>query len=76
MNHFIFKSRTGLIKNESTNLGNLMELFLKEQRHQRSDLHDIKIMVNKLLIDKHLEMQVDKYFDDEINNIGQHPKDK
>ncbi len=68
MNNFIFKSSKGLIKNSSTNLDNILDiqkqvlLFLKEQRCQRSDLHDIKIMINKLLIDKHLQMQVDEYF--------------
>ncbi len=34
-----------------------------EQRHQRQDLADIKLMLNKLLINKHLEHQVDEYFD-------------
>ncbi len=34
-----------------------------EQRHQRQDLADIKLMLNKLLINKHLEQQADEYFD-------------
>ncbi len=34
-----------------------------EQRHQRQDLKDIKLMLNKLLIDKHLQTQVDNYFE-------------
>ncbi len=62
MNHFIFKSANRLIKNESPNLGHLIDIVLTEQRHQRSDLHDIKIMINKLLLDKHLQMQVDEFF--------------
>ncbi len=62
MNNFIFKSSKGLIKNSSINLDTRMDLVLKEQRHQRSDLQDIKLMINKLLIDKHLQMQVDEYF--------------
>ncbi len=66
MNNFIFKSANRLIKNESLNLGNLMEvqfgLIKAEQRHARSDLQDIKLMINKLLIDKHLQVQVDEYF--------------
>ncbi len=65
MNNFIFKSRTGLTKNSSIDLGILdrqLEFVLKEQRHQRTDLQDIKRMLNKLLIDKHLQMQVDEYF--------------
>ncbi len=68
MNNFIFKSRTGLTKNSSINLGILdrsLQFILKEQRHQRTDLQDIKRMLNKLLIDKHLQMQVDEYFTDD-----------
>ncbi len=34
-----------------------------ELRHQRQDNIDLKLMLNKLLIDKHLQMQVDTYFD-------------
>ncbi len=63
MNHFIFKSPKRLIKNESLNLDNRLDFVLKEQRHQRSDLQDIKRMLNKLLIDKHLQQQVDEYFE-------------
>ncbi len=65
MNNFIFKSRTGLTKNSSINLGILdrsLQFILKEQRHQRTDLQDIKRMLNKLLIEKHLQSQVDDYF--------------
>jgi len=66
MNNFIFKSANRLVKNSSIHdLARLMEIHLGEQRHQRSDLHDIKLMINKLLIDKHLQNQVDKYFEDE-----------
>ncbi len=66
MNNFIFKSRTGLTKNSSINTGILdrsLQFILKEQRHQRTDLQDIKRMLNKLLIEKHLQQQVDEYFD-------------
>ncbi len=65
MNNFIFKSRTGLTKNSSINIGILdrsLQFILAEQRHQRTDLQDIKRMLNKLLIDKHLQTQVDEYF--------------
>ncbi len=64
MNSFIFKSSKGLIKNSSINLDTRMDLLLREQRHQRSDLHDIKGMLNRLLVDKHLQMQVDEYFNE------------
>ncbi len=68
MNNFLFKSDNRLIKNSSVDLDSLMKkmmLALAEQRHQRSDLQDIKRMINRLLIDEHLQQQVDKYFDDE-----------
>ncbi len=34
-----------------------------EQRAQRQDLSDIKRMLNKLIIEKHLQMEVDDYFE-------------
>ncbi len=71
MNNFIFKSANRLIKNESANLANLIEILLREQRHQRSDLQDIKLMINKLLIDKHLQMQVDEYFQENPEDTPQ-----
>ncbi len=74
MSNFIFKSANRLIKNESVNLVDLMNelsiqfnLVKAEQRHSRSDLQDIKLMINKLLVDKHLQMQVDEYFTEDNN---------
>ncbi len=64
MNNFIFKSPKRLIKNSSLNIENSLKMLLKEQRCQRSDLKDVKLMLNKLLIDKHLQQQVDEYFED------------
>ncbi len=67
MTSFIFKSPRGLIKNSSINLDLLyrqLGMLLKEQRLQRSDLKDIKLMINKVLIDKHLQEQVDDYFEE------------
>ncbi len=67
MNNFIFKSPRRLIKNSSVNFADLMDRklqqLLSEQRHQRSDLQDIKLMLNKLLIEKHLQMQVDDFYE-------------
>ncbi len=66
MNNFIFKSPKRLIKNSPIDpvaLNRDILQVLREQRHQRQDLVDIKLMLNKLLIDKHLQMQVDEYFD-------------
>ncbi len=65
MNNFIFKSPRRLIKNDSINLGildNRLELIQAELRHQRSDLRDVSRKIDRLLIDKHLQMQVDEYF--------------
>ncbi len=67
MNNFIFKSANRLIKNSSISLGELytqVQLLLLEQRHQRSDLQDINKKLDRLLVDKHLQMQVDEYFED------------
>ncbi len=65
MTNFIFKSANRLIKNSPLTEGYLMtklESIQKELRHQRQDNKDIKLMLNKLLVDKHLQMQVDEYF--------------
>ncbi len=65
MNNLFFKSSTGLTKNSSITLGDVarsLEFVLKEQRNQRTDLQDIKRMINRLLVDKHLQQQVDEYF--------------
>jgi len=64
MNNLFFKSANRLIKNSSMDLDTRMNLVLREQRHQRSNLQDIKLMINKLLVDKHLQMQVDEYFEE------------
>ncbi len=75
MNNFIFKSSKGLIKNSSESLGNRLDMILAEQRHQRSDLQDVLKMIQKLLIDKHLQMQVDEYFQDNPQNIPEEKQD-
>ncbi len=64
MNNFIFKSSKRLIKNSPITIDTRLNLILTELRHQRQDNVDIKLMINKLLIDKHLQMQVDEYFED------------
>ncbi len=72
MTNFIFKSASRLIKNSPITyeaLERQLYLILKKQRHQRSDLHEISLKLEKLLIDKHLQMQVDRYFDDDNQNI-------
>ncbi len=66
--NLIFKSPRRLVKNSPLTEGYLMtklETIQKELRHARQDNIDIKLMINKLLVDKHLQMQVDKYFDED-----------
>ncbi len=79
MTNFIFKSANRLIKNSPLTEGYIMtklENIQKELRHQRQDNKDIKLMLNKLLVDEHLQMQVDKYFDDPPDKENpQHPED-
>ncbi len=68
MTNFIFKSANRLIKNSPLTEGTIMtklQLIQLEQRHQRQDLKDIKLMLDKLLVEKHLQMQVDEFYEDE-----------
>ncbi len=68
MTNFIFKSANRLIKNSPLTEGYIMtklESIQKELRHQRCDLKDINLKLQKIMIDKHLQMQVDKYFTDD-----------
>ncbi len=76
MNNFIFKSANRLIKNSSLDLDKglnemyrNLQLLLQEQRHQRSDLKTITGMIDRLLIDKHLQMQVDEYFTENSSEL-------
>ncbi len=74
MTNFIFKSPRRLIKNESLTHDNLMtiigqlKLLLTEQRLQRSDLKTVNDKLDRLMIDKHLQMQVDEYFDHDLED--------
>ncbi len=64
MTNFIFKSSKRLIKNspiQDAVLGQL-KVVQTQNRLLRQDMVDLKLMINKLLIDKHLQMQVDEYF--------------
>ncbi len=65
MTNFIFKSANRLIKNSPLTEGYLLiklEAIQSELRHQRQDHRDMSLKLEKLLIDKHLQMQVDNYF--------------
>ncbi len=67
MNNLFSKSANRLLEKSSINLETLdrrLEFIQTEMRHQRSDLRDISRKIERLLIDKHLQMQVDEYFTD------------
>ncbi len=78
MNNFIFKSANRLIKNSPITLDTLDRRLIRiqvELRHQRQDNVDIKLMINKLLVDKHLQMQVDEYFEHGSSPTSDEPND-
>ncbi len=60
MTNFIFKSQ-GLIKN----VVNKLEIIQSELRHSRSDHQQMLFLLNKLLVNKALQKQVDQYFEDD-----------
>ncbi len=73
MTNFIFKSANRLIKNSPLTEQYIMtklESIQKELRHQRCDLKDISLKLQRLMIDKHLQMQVDEYFTEEEKPDG------
>ncbi len=66
MTNFIFKSANRLTKNSpisNANLNERLKMVQSELRHQRQDNIDIMRMLNKLLIDKHNQMEVDDFFE-------------
>ncbi len=68
MTNFIFKSANRLIKNSPINNANLMDKLLVMQqqlRLLRSDLASVNGKLDRLLIDKHLQFQVDDFYDKE-----------
>ncbi len=72
MTNFIFKSANRLIKNSpitTEGLDRHLNHIQIEQRHQRQDLSDIKRMLNRLIIDRHLQTQVDEYFGDDAKHF-------
>ncbi len=67
MNNLFFKSDNRLIKNSSITLEHVMHqvaVMQKQLRLLREDHIDINKKLERLLIDKHLQMQVDEYFED------------
>ncbi len=72
MTNFIFKSANRLTKNSPINNANLYDKLLVMQsqlRLLRSDLVSVNGKLDRLLVDKHLQEQVDSYFK-ESNDIS------
>ncbi len=68
MNNFIFKSANRLIKNSPITLATMMDKLLVMQsqlRLLRQDNVNINDKLQRIMIDKHLQQQVDSYFEDE-----------
>ncbi len=67
MTNFIFKSASRLTKNSPITseliLMNKLSQIQSELRHQRQDNVDIKLMLNRLLIEKQLQLQVDDFYE-------------
>ncbi len=71
MNNLFSKSSKGLLEKSSISLELLdrrLEFIQTELRHARSDHKEMSLKLDKLLIDKHLQMQVDEYFDQDSNS--------
>ncbi len=60
MSNFIFKSQWTFKK-----ISNQLEIILSELRHQRQDNVTILYKLDRLLVDKRLQKQVDQYFEDD-----------
>jgi len=79
MTNFIFKSANRLIKNSPLTEGYILtklESIQLELRHQRQDHKDISLKLERLLVDKHLQMQVDQYFNKDIDETRQGPDEE
>ncbi len=59
MTNFIFKSQ-GTFKK----ISNKLEIIQTELKHQRMDNQQILFLLNKLLVAKALQKQVNEYFDE------------
>ncbi len=71
MTNFIFKSPRRLEKNSPINNANLLDKLLVMQqqlRLLRSDLASVNGKLDRLLVDKHLQFQVDDYFQKQGEN--------
>ncbi len=73
MTNFIFKSANRLIKNSPITNANLMDKLIVMQlqlRLLRSDLVSVNGKLDKILVDKHLQFQVDDYFEKQGEQSG------
>ncbi len=66
MKNFIFKSEADFHKI----VFNKLDMLLAEQRKQRMDLTTIIRLVTSIRIDKNLQTTVDKYFDEDIEEMS------
>ncbi len=62
MTNFIFKSQWTFKK-----ISNQLDMIQNELRSQRQDNVQILYLLNKLLVNKNLQKQVDDYFEDETS---------
>ncbi len=73
MNNLFSKSANRLLEKSSNTpemlLMNQLKVVQTQNRLLRQDMVDIKLMINKLLVDKHLQMQVDNYFDKDEEHL-------
>ncbi len=69
MTNFIFKSQ-GTYKKLCLKL----DIMQSELRAQRQDNIQILFLLNKLLVNKNLQTQVDSYFDDSNEDQSQEPE--
>ncbi len=76
MTHFIFKSSKRLIKNEPilSTILNQLKIVQSQNRFLRQDLVDVNGKLDRILVDKHLQMQVDEYFDKDNEQL--HPEEQ
>ncbi len=69
INSFLVRQRTNkkIVQQDLDSLNFLgkLDMLLKEQRCQRYDLKILSEKLDKLLVDKHLQKQVDTYFDED-----------
>ncbi len=73
MTNFIFKSPRRLIKNvdntPNLNILGQLKVIQTQNRLLRQDLVDVNRKLERLLIDKHLQMQVDEFYEHDSEDL-------